>query len=1106
MRKYILLLCIACSTAWATTRNAATCNASDIQTQINASAASGDIVVVPSGSCSWSGTTGVSITNKSIKLQGQSTVSQDRQTVVDSTNITDNTSVVGLDINGASTTNFVEVTGFTFIANVSKSRGMVEADGTNAAQNSFRIHNNHFIINAAAPRGINITNIYGLVDHNLFSVGSSGSVQSISVFGCSDGNDGGFTCWNQPESLGTNNAVFEEDNDFIYTFHTESVIDNYGGARYVFRHNNVTNAEACGGHGTDSGNRRSAFSFECYSNVYTNTSGARIRMGTIRGGTGVHYNNTYASSGAGSGWDGVALMLYRACTGLDQSGWGTANGTNYALGSANLSVAANRQVHTTTGAASASNVLWCSNHRDTLCTSNAQCTGGGTCTTFFDSAGTRGYPARDQPGATHDQIIDPVYSWNNTVNGTPTASLGTYDGGEPCATTAGAADNLTTWLQTPRDYVNNGTTPKPGYTAFTYPNPLQGGSTPVVSDPTASPTAGVYSTTQSVALSTTTSGATICYTTNGSTPGSSPAGTCAAGSTTYSTLISVPSTTTIKALGTKTANTDSNVVTFVYTISVAGTLYVNNSGSPACSDTAGQAGDSSHPFCTVSYGVSRLVGGGTLNVMSGTYPGDFTITGPSGTAGAHTVIQCVAGQSCILQGPSINNGRMKITGGCQYIDFTGFEITNHNQGLYLDDDAGTSVACTNVIVSNVNIHDVGQEGIAVRAGNAPTARNFLIQNSSIHDTGKLDPNQNGEGVYIGNSSGTDTTNGVTLLNNTINSTTSECIELKGDSHDNIIDGNNLSNCITSSAGFGNGGGAIEVDEPRNSATDPHQIIRNNVIHDLPTASGITKHAIRLGTGATVYNNIIYNVGSNYSCILSNTSNFTRLIYQNTVDCPVANAVVNSGTTIDSRNNLGPSGTNNLIINSSYFFNYGAHDYRINQGATPVGAGANLLSTVPFDIAGFARPNPPTIGAYEFIQSNPPTPAVVLACPASPCTVVAFGNQTNNATSVAQNILLTNNGTGTLNISSIALSGLDAAQFAVTNNCGSTVVANTNCTASITFTPASSGAKSASVVFTNDASNSPQTVSLTGSGIVNPTPSVSTTIQGTVSTSGGITIK
>jgi hypothetical protein len=418
----------------------------------------------------------------------------------------------------------------------------------------------------------------------------------------------------------------------------------------------------------------------------------------------------------------------------------------------------------------------------------------------------------------------------------------------------------------------------------------------------------------------------------------------------------------------------------------AATKYVDNSGAPACSNSASN-GSETQPWCTVAYGVSHIASGDTLYVKRGTYNEAFTITGPSGTSGAHTVISAYPGHTPILRGSSFSSGRMKITGGCSYIDFIGFEITNDNQGLYLDDDAGTSTPCTNIIVRGIHIHDVGQEGLAVRAGSATGPRNFLIENSEIDHTGRLSPNQNGEGMYIGNSSGTDVTNGVTARNNTIHDTQDECVELKGDSHDNIIESNELYNCLSPGSSFGNTGGAIEIDEPRNTSTNPNQIIRRNTIHDIAFTSGITKRGIRAGTGATIYDNVLYNISSSYSCILSNSSNFQRLIYHNTVDCTTANAIVNSGTTMDSRNNIGPAATGNLAFNAAYFVNAAGHDYHLVAGSAPINAGANLTSVVTVDKDGNNRliGSAPDDGAYEFGSgaASPPSAPTNLQIIAGP---------------------------------------------------------------------------------------------------------------------------
>jgi hypothetical protein len=71
----------------------------------------------------------------------------------------------------------------------------------------------------------------------------------------------------------------------------------------------------------------------------------------------------------------------------------------------------------------------------------------------------------------------------------------------------------------------------------------------------------------------------------------------------------------------------------------------------------------------------------------------------------------------------------------------------------------------------------------------------------------------------------------------------------------------------------------------------------------------------------------------------------------------------------------------------------------------------------------------------------------------------------------------------LSITSLALTGTNASDFAQTNTCGSSVAASANCTISVRFTPSASGSRTASLSITDNASGSPQTVSLSGTGTV-----------------------
>ncbi|MGA8185920.1 MAG: choice-of-anchor D domain-containing protein, partial [Terriglobia bacterium] len=91
--------------------------------------------------------------------------------------------------------------------------------------------------------------------------------------------------------------------------------------------------------------------------------------------------------------------------------------------------------------------------------------------------------------------------------------------------------------------------------------------------------------------------------------------------------------------------------------------------------------------------------------------------------------------------------------------------------------------------------------------------------------------------------------------------------------------------------------------------------------------------------------------------------------------------------------------------------------------------------------------------------------------------LTFPPQQVGSTSAAQDVIVTNNGSTTLTISSIAASG----DFAQTNDCGSSLAPGANCTLSVTFTPTTSGPLTGSVTLTDDAaSGSTQTIGLSGS--------------------------
>ena len=90
------------------------------------------------------------------------------------------------------------------------------------------------------------------------------------------------------------------------------------------------------------------------------------------------------------------------------------------------------------------------------------------------------------------------------------------------------------------------------------------------------------------------------------------------------------------------------------------------------------------------------------------------------------------------------------------------------------------------------------------------------------------------------------------------------------------------------------------------------------------------------------------------------------------------------------------------------------------------------------------------------------------------------NQTVGTTSAVKYVTLTNTGNATLTFSgSFAISG--DFHFAGLGTCGSSVAAGASCTLSVKFTPTATGARTGVVTLNDNAPNTPQRISLSGSG-------------------------
>ena len=302
------------------TLNAASCNLSDVQAQVDLSA-DGDTVVIPAGSCTW--TAGIS-TSKSITIRGAG-----------SALLTISLSGSGfgaLSMDGLTAANVATISGMTLDgADLSiESSAIMAVSGPNA-EPAFRVTDVRFVNLCGAGgsgwRGITVFGIHGVIDDCTFTKSASRDCSMHAI----DADGPGFSGDLAEVPWGTDGALFVENVTFDYCGGSDSdgAYDMYFSGSLVVRHSRFLCVGA-GGHGFDSGS--GAFFMENYANIFENTKTDAVfeALGS-RGGTGAAHDNLVVDSGGNYNafWQ---LRLYRPVVGLSRGAyWG---GTGFVDGNA----------------------------------------------------------------------------------------------------------------------------------------------------------------------------------------------------------------------------------------------------------------------------------------------------------------------------------------------------------------------------------------------------------------------------------------------------------------------------------------------------------------------------------------------------------------------------------------------------------------------------------------------------------------------------------------------------------------------------------------------------------------------------------------------------
>lgn len=305
-----LLLILAVLLLWSNKSMAAditatTCSEADVSTAIS-SAADGDRVLVPAGSCNW---TDLLISNKSIQIIGAG---------IGVTTITSTGAPASygngaiftwtLKATGNTPAGYSRMSGFTFKA-TGGSSGYAGGSMITFAGRSNKLQFDHNRIELTSTSGIQTWDkVNGVIDHNeLVNVSANGNhlIQATHsnwsgtelTNSCGGGHGCGDSSWAADETFGTEENLYIEDNTLKNQLGHNSpnfggyCVDDRMGSRTIYRFNNVIDC-AIQTHGTEtSGRERGSRYLVTMRNVFSWTEPNTPSVIANRGGGGRHWDN-----------------------------------------------------------------------------------------------------------------------------------------------------------------------------------------------------------------------------------------------------------------------------------------------------------------------------------------------------------------------------------------------------------------------------------------------------------------------------------------------------------------------------------------------------------------------------------------------------------------------------------------------------------------------------------------------------------------------------------------------------------------------------------------------------------------------------------------------
>jgi hypothetical protein len=299
------------------TVTAVSCSQSDVNKVINGPthvAVDGDTIIIPAGSCTW--TTGVTVrAGIGISIIGSGTPNSSPSTFGAGTVNTVLTGG-GFVMNPVFGNSLSRVSLIHFLPGTTGAPIGVNGTCTSGGCPNLRLDNLIFPtswenLNLPDAAVANVSNMFGVADHN--TVGDvAPTVNYLCFLNLGNGSwqgigNWGDNSWARPDTFGTAQTFYLENNAFNYSLGTDTDIggSNGGGARLACRFNQFNNINAfgaCSGHGTDTtGRPRGVRQWEGYYNTGT-CSNAQAGCGSAwpgRSGVGRSFGNSFTNTGSG---------------------------------------------------------------------------------------------------------------------------------------------------------------------------------------------------------------------------------------------------------------------------------------------------------------------------------------------------------------------------------------------------------------------------------------------------------------------------------------------------------------------------------------------------------------------------------------------------------------------------------------------------------------------------------------------------------------------------------------------------------------------------------------------------------------------------------------